>query len=134
MLRYRTRRFLPRIKDEVSLLEFKAELKMIEIDMEELKIERDNIRVFLESRNKKVVSKGNSLFLKDELTLSSKEVKMLVKKFLNSRGLSSSYKVAKAGETIRVTKCKYKKSSRIKKEGRQPSPYDTMPYYFPNRP
>ncbi len=104
--------------------------------MSEMKEERDYLSDFLESRIRvSIAVKGESLVLDvGEEKLLTKSVKAFVKRFLHQRGLSEAYRVIEEGEVIRVAKRKHKKERRVRDKGTEPSSYDTLPYYFPNRP
>ena len=109
---------------------------MIAIDLSEIKEERDYLTDFLKSKIRgSVAVRGESLVLDaGEEKLLVKNVKTFVKRFLHQRGLSEAYRVIEEGDVIRVTKRKHREERRVKEKGTEPSSYDTLPYFFPNRP
>ena len=104
--------------------------------MSEIKEERDYLSDFLKSRIRvSIAVKGESLVLDaGEEKLLTKSVKAFVKRFLHQRGLIEAYRVIEEREVIRVTKRKHKEERRVRDKGTEPSSYDTLPYFFPNRP
>jgi len=70
----------------------------------------------------------------EEEKLSSRDIKAFVKRFLHHRGLSEAYRVIEENEIVRITKRKNREEQRAKKKVTEPSSYDTLPYFFPNRP
>ncbi len=107
---------------------------MLVIDLNQVRDEQGAILDFLRSRTQATVTaKGNSLVLEaDEGELSARDVKMLLKKFLHQRGLDGAYRVVGEREVVRIVRQREKRRPRAK-SGVPPSPYDTMPYFFPNR-
>jgi len=69
-----------------------------------------------------------------EEKLSRKSVKMLVKKFLHQKSLEETYRVIVEKEAAKIVKQKHEKRQNTGKKVISPSPYDKLPYYFPNRP
>jgi hypothetical protein len=104
--------------------------------MSEIKEERNYLTDFLKTRIQvSIAVKGESLVLDaEEEKLLTKNVKVFVKRFLHQRGLSEAYRVIEEREVIRVAKRKHREERRVRDKGTEPSSYDTLPYYFPNRP
>jgi len=70
-----------------------------------------------------------------EKTISPREVKTYVKRFLHRKGLSETYRVTEEHGVVRITKRKHKVKRKVEKKGMMPpSSYDTLPYYFPSHP
>ena len=109
---------------------------MIVVDLSEMKDELGDFSEFLKSKIRaSIVVNGESLVLDTgEEKLLTKRVKTLVKKFLHQRGLAEAYKVIEAKEVVRVAKRKHGEKRKAAKKRTAPSPYDTLPYFFPNRP
>ncbi len=106
---------------------------MIKIDVSELKDERENLSEFLAAKiSVSVVSKGTTLLF-DKEELSARNLKTFVKKFLHVRNLSESYRVVEEEKTIRIVRRKSKGKHGTEKKGTTPSPYSTLPYFFPSR-
>lgn len=104
--------------------------------MSELESERSSLSAFLKSKIRVPITvEGKGLVIGSrEETLLSRNVKIYVKRFLYHRGFSETYRVIEEHEVIRITKRKRRGERRIEKKGTPPSPYDTMPYYFPIHP
>ena len=110
-----------------------AGFSLIKIDVSGLKDERENLSEFLASRiNVSVVSKGTTLLFNKE-ELSARNLKTFVKKFLHVKNLSESYRVVEEEKTIRIVRRKSTGKHGSKKKGTKPSPYSTLPYFFPSR-
>ena len=109
---------------------------MITIDVSELESEGSHLSDFLKSRIRVSITFEGSVLVIDsgEEKLSSRDVKAFVKRFLHHRGLSEAYRVVEENEVIRITKRKHKEEQRAKKKETEPLSYDTLPYFFPNRP
>lgn len=109
---------------------------MITIDLSQIKNEKGSLSDFLKSKIQVIITvKGDSLVLdtgEDKLPI--KSVKMLLKKFLHQKGLEETYRVIEEKEVARIVKQKHREKQNIRKKGTPPSPYDTLPYFFPNRP
>jgi hypothetical protein len=56
-----------------------------------------------------------------------------VKQFLHHKGLSETYRVTEEHGVVRITKRKHKER-KAKEKNTPPSPYDTLPYFFPAHP
>jgi len=104
--------------------------------MSELENERGNLSTFLKSKIRVPITvEGKRLVVGSrEERLLPRDVKTHVKQFLYHRGLSETYRVIEEHEVVRITKRKHKGERRVEKKGTPPSPYDTMPYYFPIHP
>ena len=111
-------------------------LTLISIDTGELGSERNSLSDFLKSKiQASITAKGKVLILDSgEETLSSRNIKTLVKRFLHHKGLSEVYRVTEEKGLVKITKRKDEKKRRSEKKGTTPSSYDTLPYFFPNRP
>ena len=109
---------------------------MITVDTSELERERNSLSDFLKSKIKvSITAKGKVLVLDSgEETLSSISIKTLVKRFLHHKGLSEVYRVTEEKRVVKISKRKYRKERSSEKKGTPPSPYDTIPYFFPDRP
>lgn len=109
---------------------------MVIIDMSELESERSNLSSFLESKvGVPIRMKGKILVVDSaEKVLLPRDVKTYVKHFLYHRGLSETYRVTEEHAVIRITSYKHRRDEKVKEKGVAPSPYDTLPYYFPKRP
>ena len=64
---------------------------------------------------------------------SSREVKMSVKRFLHHRDLSETHRVIKEEGAIRIKRRRPRRRSQARKKGITPSPYETLPYYYPRK-
>ena len=109
---------------------------MITIDVSEIKDERFNLFEFLKSKIKASIAiKRKELIIEfGEDDLSHRNLKTIVKRFLHHKGLSEDHRVTEENNIISISKRKHIESRKIEKKGRASSPYDTLPYYFPNRP
>ncbi|MDQ1280499.1 MAG: hypothetical protein QG670_1762 [Thermoproteota archaeon] len=111
---------------------------LITIDISELENGRNGLSDFLRSRiHASITIKGKTLFLDlSEEKLSPRDVKTLVKSFLHREGLSEIYKVNEEKEVVKIFKRGNggERERRPKTKGTPPSSYDTLPYFFPNRP
>lgn len=106
---------------------------MITIDISELESERENLFDFLKPKIRASITASGKILTIDprEETLTSKDIKTFVKRFLHHRSLSELYKVTEEKEVVRIVKIKKRKGRRSEKKGREPSSYDTLPYFFP---
>ncbi len=104
--------------------------------MSEIKDERVNLFEFLKSKTKaSITAKSKELIMEfGEGELSGRNLKTTVKRFLHQRGLSEAYRVTEESNIIRISKRKHMEPRKVENKGREPSPYDTLPYFFPNRP
>ncbi len=104
---------------------------MVIIDLRELESERSNLSAFLRSKIQGEISIDGKRLIVDagEGRLSPREAKTNVKRFLHSRGLSTTYRVTVEDEVVRVGKRRHEKDRKVKK-GTPPSPHQTMPFYF----
>jgi len=109
---------------------------LITIDVSELESEGSHLSDFLKSRIRASITFEDSVLVVDseEEKLSSRDIKAFVKRFLHHRGLSEAYRVIEENEIVRITKRKNREEQRAKKKVTEPSSYDTLPYFFPNRP
>jgi len=65
--------------------------------------------------------------------MSQRDVKTYVKRFPHRKDLSETYRVTEEHGVARITKRKHKVKRKVEKKGLiPPSPYDTLPYYFPS--
>ncbi len=111
-------------------------LALIIIDVSELESERSDLSIFLESKIGAPIKMEGKILVVDSTgkMLLPRNVKTYVKHFLYHRGFSETYRVTEEHELIRITSYKYRGSKKVKRERTAPSPYDTLPYYFPMRP
>ena len=108
---------------------------MITIDIGELKNERDELSEFFKSKLRaSIIAKDKMLVITSEETLSAKDVKEHVKRFLHQKGLSEIYRVIEEKEVLRIIERKKVRKQKPEKKGIEPTSYDTLPYFFPNRP
>jgi hypothetical protein len=108
---------------------------LITIDISELKSERDDLSEFLKSKlQASIITKDKMLVITSEERLSIKNVKEYVKRFFHHRGLSEIYRVIEEKDVIRITERKKVGKRKPEKKGTEPTSYDTLPYFFPNRP
>ena len=108
---------------------------MITIDVSELRNECDELSEFLKSKlQASIIIKDTMLVITPEETLSIKDAKEYVKRFLHYKGLSEICKVTEEKEVIKIAKRKKVGRQKPKKKGKEPTSYDTLPYFFPNRP
>ena len=109
---------------------------MIKIDLGDLEKEILNLSTFIESKNSfSITVMGKELIIDSGKEVpSARNVKELVKQFLHHKVLSESYRVIEENEVVRITKRKQESKLKTRKKGKKPSSYDTLPYFFPNRP
>jgi len=109
---------------------------LILIDMSELERERSDLSTFLEPKIGAPIRMEGKILVVDSTGKMRlpRDVKTSVKHFLYHRGLSETYRVTEEHGVIRITRYKHRGDKKVKREGRAPSPYDTLPYYFPMRP
>ena len=108
---------------------------LISVDISELENERRSLSIFLKSKIHVPIAVKDKMLVLDskEKTVTSKDVKTRVKQFLYRKGLSETYKANVEHGVIRITKRRHA-VRRMEKKGTPPSPYDTLPYYFPAHP
>jgi hypothetical protein len=101
-----------------------------------MKQETDDLSTFLPSRLQVILTVRGDVFVLDtgDEKLPLQRVKMLLKKFLHQQNLEAMYKVMGEQEAARIVKQKRGQKQKVGKKGTAPSPYDTLPYFFPNRP
>ena len=105
------------------------------IDMGELKSERDGLSEFLKSKfQASIIAEDKMLVITSEETLSTKNMKEYIKRFLHYKGLTEIYRVIEEKEVIKITKHKKVRKQKPEKKGIEPTSYDMLPYFFPNRP
>ena len=111
-------------------------VSLIKIDLGDLEKEVLYLSTFIESKNSfSVTVMGKELIIDSGKEVpSARKVKELVKQFLHHKGLSESYRVIEENEVVRITKRKQEGKLKTRKKGNKPSSYDTLPYFFPNRP
>lgn len=111
-------------------------MTLITVYMGELKNERRRLSVFLKSRFQVPIIMKDEVLVVDPNgeAVSPREVKTYVKRFLHHKGLSETFRVTEEHGAVRITKRKHRKSRKTKRRGLTPSPYDTLPYYFPSHP
>jgi hypothetical protein len=108
---------------------------LITIDISELRSELDDLSEFLKIKlQASVITKDNILVINSEKALSSKDAKTFIKWFLHHKGLSKNFRVIEEKETIKIVERKIMRKRKAEKKGIEPSSYDTLPYFFPNRP
>lgn len=107
---------------------------MIEIELSELKkIGNDIAELLRERMRADVTVKHSMLIVPDTVNgdrLEIKEVKLQVKHALHHLGLSDDYRVLEEHHRIIIEKVK-KAPQHAQHEGTVPSPYQTLPYFFP---
>jgi hypothetical protein len=103
--------------------------------MGELEHEHQSLSAFLESKIQVSITVKKAVLILDskEKKVLPKEVKMLVKRFLHREGLYETYRVTEENEVVRIIKREHK-VRKAKEKGTPPSPYDTLPYFFPAHP
>ena len=96
--------------------------RKLKVDLGELKGESESLSSFLQSKLKvDVTSKGNKLLVDSE-TISSKELKRMVNKFVYHRNLNNKYWVGLEGSVVKINKFKrFKKKEEHEKKGTIPS-------------
>jgi hypothetical protein len=101
----------------------------------ELENEHQSLSAFLESKIQGSITVKKKVLILDskEKTVPPREVKILVKRFLYHKGLSKTYRVTEEHEAIKITKREHKER-KDKEKHTPPSPYDTLPYFFPVHP
>jgi len=106
------------------------------VDISQIRSEKSNISDFLESRIKVTITRRGDFLVLDlgEEKLPPKNVIMLLKKFLHQKSLEETYRVSVEKEDARIDKQKDEKRQNTGKKRTSPSPYEKLPYYFPNRP
>lgn len=112
-------------------------MTLITVDVGKLKNERQYLFIFLKSKIQVPITAMDEVLVIDprEKTTSPKDVKTYVKRFLHHKGLSETYGVTEEHGVVRITKRKHKVKRKVEKKGMTPpSPYDTLPYYFPSHP
>jgi adenylate kinase family enzyme len=104
--------------------------------MGDLESEIRNLSTYIESRIPvSITIKGKALVIDSgKEKPSARNVKALVKRFLHHKGLTESYKVSEEKEVVRITKRKQRNKRKTEKTGTKASSYDTLPFFFPNRP
>jgi hypothetical protein len=106
------------------------------VDLSQIRNEKNEISDFLESRIKVTITRRGDFLVLDlgEEKLPPKKVIMLLKKFLHQKSLEETYRVIVEKEAAKIVKQKHEKRQNTEKKVSSPSPYDKLPYYFPNRP
>jgi len=106
---------------------------LITVDVSELKdISRGLSEYLRRTLPATVAVKGGTLVIDQQAgQLTSRAVRKRVKRFLHRRGLVEDYKAVKIGGVIRIKRRRVRKRSRAKTKGVAPSPYETLPYYYP---
>jgi hypothetical protein len=96
--------------------------KKLEVDLGELKDERESLSSFLRSKLKVGVTSSGSKVFVDSENLSSKELKRFVNKFVYHRNLNTKYWVALEGDVVKINKFKHsEKRGKQKGTGTPPS-------------
>jgi len=99
---------------EVKKLFLRGKRKL-KVDVGELKVESESLSSFLHSKLKAdVTSRGNKLLVDSE-TMSSKELKRMVNKFVYQRNLNNKYWVGLEGGVVKINKFKRSKKKEEKK-------------------
>jgi hypothetical protein len=105
---------------EVKKLFLRGKRKL-KVDLGELKDESESLSSFLHSKLKiDVTSRGNKLLVDSE-TISSKELKRVVNKFVYHRNLNNKYWVGLEGGVVKINKFKRSKKKEEQKKGTVPS-------------
>jgi hypothetical protein len=95
--------------------------RKLEVDLRELKDERESLSSFLGSKlEAKVSLMENKLFVYSDL-LSPSELKRLVNKFVYHKNLNHQYWVGLEGDVVKVNKFKHSDKKEKQKEGITPS-------------
>ena len=104
----------------------------VTVDLRELENERSNLSTFLRSKIQGEITIDGMRVVVDarEERLSPREVRTSVKRFLHSRGFSTTYRVTVEQELVRISKRRHEKDRKVRK-GTPPPPHQTMPFYFP---
>ena len=95
--------------------------KKLEVDLGELKDEREPLSTFLHSKLKVDVTSKRNKVLVDSENLSPKELKRMVNKFVYHRNLMNKYWVALEGGVVRINKFKHSEKQKKSKKGTPPS-------------
>jgi hypothetical protein len=95
--------------------------KKLKVDLGELKDESEALSSFLHSKVKKadVTSRGNKLLIDSE-TMSPKELKRIVNKFVYHQNLNNKYWVGLKGDVVKINRFEHPKKKEEKK-GTTPS-------------
>ena len=105
--------------------------KNVIVDVRLLKNEREKLFSYIESKiGSLIIKKDNELEIRE---ISTKNVKELVKSFLYHNGLSDSYKVISEGSKLIIIEY-HKKRRRMEKKTYGTTPFETLPYYYPENP
>jgi len=95
--------------------------RKLNVDLGELKTERESLSSFLSSKlNVDVSSSGNKLFVYSD-SLSSSELKRFVNKFVYHHHLNHAYWVALQGNGVKIHKFKRAEKKGKQKKGIMPS-------------
>jgi len=95
--------------------------RKLEVDLGELKDERESLSSFLRSKLKvDVALKGNKVVIDSE-NLSSKELKRMVNKFVYRRNLMNKYWVVLEDDVVKINKFEHSKKHKKSKRGITPS-------------
>lgn len=93
----------------------------MKVDLRELADELESLSSYLDSKLKvKIVTNGNNLFVNSE-SLSPKELKRLVNKFVYRKNLNNNYWVELEGYVVKLRKFKHSNKKEKQKEGTTPS-------------
>ncbi len=107
---------------------------LIAIDTSEVSDRREALSAFLSSKvPTPVTAKGKTLLLELE-GKSASDIRTLLKHFLHLENLSEAYRVTGEKGIIKITRRKEEEKQRHGPKGAPVSPYETMPYFFPNGP
>ena len=111
-------------------------LKLVTVDLGELDNEYSRLYAFLKSKIQGPITKKGELpiVVSMEKTVSPRDVKTYVKRFLHREGLSETYRVTEEQGIVRIIKRKRRGGRKTERREIPPSPYDTLPYYFPAHP
>lgn len=107
---------------------------MLTIDMSDLEKEIHDLSAFIESKTQVSISARGKTLVVDSAkeTLSPRDAKTFVKQFLHDKGLSESFRVTEEHGVVRISRRKHLNKRKAQKRGTGPSPYSTMPYFFPH--
>jgi len=108
---------------------------LISVNVGELEGERQSLSAFLKSELQVSVTVKSKVLILDskEKKVLPREVKTLVKRFLNHKGLSGNYRVTEEHDVVRIAKHEHR-ASKPREKHTPPSPYNTLPYFFPVHP
>ena len=108
---------------------------LITVDIGELKKESENLRAFMQSEiSAPMTVRGKILSIDSPKgSISPRNVKTLVKRFLHKIGWSEAYRVTEENAHITVRKREKERLTNNSRTGEKPSAHQRLPYFFPSR-